>query len=102
MGNNLLRVSHRWRSNSCTFDFRAHIIHDLRVHRKTRSRIVTRIRFYFLRAFFRASMPICVTVCLEIQMVFHVDSRLLQLKPNAFAIPAGRKLAAFDAGSRSF
>jgi len=32
-------------------------------------------------------------------MVFHVDSRLLQLKPNAFAIPAGRKLAAFDAGN---
>ena len=32
-------------------------------------------------------------------MVFHVDSRLLQLKPSAFAIPAGWKPAAFDAGN---
>jgi hypothetical protein len=32
-------------------------------------------------------------------MVFDVDSRFLQLEPGTFAISAGRKLAAFDAGN---
>jgi len=35
----------------------------------------------------------------EISMVFDVDSRFLQLEPRTFAISAGRKLAAFDAGN---
>ena len=40
LGNKLLRVSRRWCSNSSASDFCAHIIHDLRVHRKARSRIM--------------------------------------------------------------
>ena len=40
VGSELLRVSRRWRSNSFASDFCAHIIHDLRVHWETRSRIV--------------------------------------------------------------
>jgi hypothetical protein len=35
-------------------------------------------------------------------MVFHVNGLYFQLEPNAFAIPAGRKLAAFDAGNFMF
>jgi hypothetical protein len=40
VGNKLHRVPCRWRANSFASGFCAHITHDLRVHRKTRSRIM--------------------------------------------------------------
>jgi hypothetical protein len=40
VGNKLRRFSRLWRSNSFAPDFCAHIIHDLRVHWKRRSRIM--------------------------------------------------------------
>jgi len=60
VGNELLRVSRRWFLDSPPPGSCAHIGHGLHVHWKRRGRIVTRIRFYFLRAFFRASMPIFI------------------------------------------
>ncbi len=39
------------------------------------------------------------SVCVEVQMVFRVNGGSFQLESSAFAISAGRKLAAFDAGN---